>query len=82
MIDGRVDVRAEPVDRFADRELEVFDLVGRGLTTRQIATQLGLGITTVDTYQTRIREKLNLEKSARLRFEASHWVQVREKSAG
>ena len=69
---------AHPIDRLADRELEVFDLVGRGLTTREIAVQLGLGITTVDTYRARIKEKLNLENVARLRVEASRWVQLRE----
>ena len=66
---------AHPLDRLADRELEVFDLIGRGLTIREIAARLNLGVTTVDTYTTRIREKLNLENSARLRFEASRWVQ-------
>jgi DNA-binding NarL/FixJ family response regulator len=75
--DGR-DSSALAVDRLADRELEVFDLVGRGLTTRQIAMQLGLGVTTVDTYQARIKEKLNLENVARLRVEASRWVQLGE----
>lgn len=75
---GSQDPAVEPIDRLADRELEVFDLIGRGLTTREIAAQLGLGITTVDTYKTRIREKLNLENSARLRFAASRWVQLRE----
>jgi DNA-binding NarL/FixJ family response regulator len=69
------DIGALPMDRLADRELEVFDLVGRGLTTRQIAAQLGLGVTTIDTYQARIKEKLNLENVARLRVEASRWVQ-------
>ena len=76
------DVAAEPIDRLTDRELEVFDLIGRGLTTREIAGQLGLGITTVDTYKTRIREKLNLENSAQLRFAASRWVQLREQPTG
>jgi len=78
---GGSDIATEPIHRLADRELEVFDLIGRGLTTRQIATELGLGITTVDTYKTRIREKLNLENSTRLRFEATRWVQRREQSA-
>lgn len=77
MISGR-DSSARPIDRLADRELEVFDLVGRGLTTREIATQLGLGITTVETYRARIKEKLNLENVARLRVEASRWVQLGE----
>ena len=74
MINGR-DSGARSIDRLADRELEVFDLVGRGLTTREIAAQLGLGITTVDTYRARIKEKLNLENVARLRIEASRWLQ-------
>ena len=43
------DVSAQPIDRLADRELEVFELIGRGLTTREIGARLGLGITTVDT---------------------------------
>ena len=66
------------IDRLANRELEVFELIGRGLTTREIGEQLGLGIATVDTYRTRIKEKLNLENSSRLRLEATRWVQQRE----
>jgi len=81
-ITGGGDIAIEPIQRLADRELEVFDLIGHGLTTREIASQLNLGVTTVDTYKTRIREKLNLENSARLRFEATRWVQLREQSAG
>jgi DNA-binding NarL/FixJ family response regulator len=80
-ITGGRDIAIEPIQRLADRELEVFDLIGRGLTTREIASQLNLGVTTVDTYKTRIREKLDLENSARLRFEAARWVQLREQSA-
>jgi DNA-binding NarL/FixJ family response regulator len=77
MMSGRA-TSAQPIDRLADRELEVFELIGRGLTTREIGAQLGLGITTVDTYRTRIKEKLNLENAARLRFEAGRWVQQHE----
>ena len=69
---------AQPIDRLADRELEVFELIGRGLTTREIGAQLHLGITTVDTYRTRIKAKLHLENAARLRLEASRWVQQHE----
>ena len=77
MMNGRA-AFAQPVDRLADRELEVFELIGRGLTTREISAQLGLGATTVDTYRSRIKEKLNLENAARLRFEAGRWVQKHE----
>jgi DNA-binding NarL/FixJ family response regulator len=65
----------EPTARLADRELEVFRLIGRGLTTREIGEKLGLGTATVDTYRARIKEKLKLENMARLRLEASRWVQ-------
>jgi DNA-binding NarL/FixJ family response regulator len=75
MINGRGNGTL-PIDGLADRELEVFDLIGRGLTTREIAVQLGLGVTTVDTYRARIKEKLNLQNAARLRVEASNWVQL------
>jgi DNA-binding NarL/FixJ family response regulator len=66
---------SEPTARLADRELEVFRLIGRGLTTREIGEKLGLGTATVDTYRSRIKEKLKLENMARLRLEASRWVQ-------
>jgi DNA-binding NarL/FixJ family response regulator len=69
---------SDPIDRLADRELEVFELIGRGLTTREIGEQLHLGLTTVDTYKARIKEKLKLENVARLRSEASRWVQQHE----
>ena len=72
------DTAAQPIDRLTDRELEVFQLIGRGLTTREIGARLGLGLTTIDTYRTRIKEKLNLDNAARLRFEASRWVQQQE----
>ena len=68
----------EPIERLADRELEVFELIGRGLTTREIGEQLRLGVTTVDTYKARIKEKLQLENVARLRLEASRWVHKQE----
>jgi len=74
----RGETSAESIDRLTNRELEVFRLIGRGLTTREIGAQLDLGATTVDTYTTRIKEKLNLENSARLRLEASRWVQQHE----
>jgi len=68
----------DPIECLADRELEVFELIGRGLTTREIGEQLHLGLTTVDTYKARIKEKLKLDNVARLRSEASRWVQQRE----
>ena len=68
---------SHPVERLTDRELEVFELIGRGQTTREIGMRLRLGLTTVDTYRARIKEKLNLENGARLHAEASRWLQER-----
>lgn len=68
----------DPVDRLADRELEVFRLIGQGLTTREIGEKLGVSGTTVDTFRARIKEKLKLENVSRLRLEASRWVQESE----
>jgi DNA-binding NarL/FixJ family response regulator len=67
-----------PIERLSDRELEVFDLLGRGRTTREIGARLRVGTTTVDTYRARIKDKLRLENGARLFSEASRWVQSRE----
>ena len=71
-------ISKDPIQRLADRELEVFELIGRGLTTREIGQQLHLGTTTVDTYKARIKEKLKLGNISRLRSEASRWVQQQE----
>ncbi len=63
------------MELLADRELEVFQLVGKGFNTREIAEQLHLGETTVDTYRARIKEKLQLRNAAELYSRAAQWVQ-------
>jgi DNA-binding NarL/FixJ family response regulator len=62
-------------DLLADREMEVFELTGQGLSTREIAEQLAIGMKTVDTYRTRIKEKLNLESTSELLKLAIRWNQ-------
>ncbi len=62
-------------DVLADRELQVFEMTGRGLTTREIAEQLRIDMKTVDTYRTRIKEKLNLESTSELLKVAIRWNQ-------
>lgn len=66
---------ATGMDLLADRELEVFQLIGRGFNTREIAEQLHLGESTVDTYRTRIKDKLQLRNAAELYSRAAQWVQ-------
>jgi DNA-binding NarL/FixJ family response regulator len=62
------------VESLADRELEVFQLLGKGKNTRQIAEDLGLGESTVETYRARIKDKLQLRSSAELYLRAGQWV--------
>lgn len=73
--------RALGLARLTDRELEVFNLIGRGQTTREISANLGLGAATVETYRARIKEKLQLENGARLQQQALQWVQAVEQRA-
>jgi len=61
----------------ADRELQVFEMTGRGLTTREIAQHLRIDMKTVDTYRTRIKEKLHLESTSELLKLAIRWNQER-----
>jgi DNA-binding NarL/FixJ family response regulator len=68
---------ASEVGRLADRELEVFRLIGEGRTTREISEQLHLGVKTVDTYRERIKQKLDLATAAELQRRAMDWVRER-----
>ena len=62
-----------PMDILADRELQVFELLGAGQSTRQIAAALHINVSTVETYRARIKEKLNLEDSLSLLQYAIRW---------
>jgi DNA-binding NarL/FixJ family response regulator len=70
-------VAASPAELLADRELQVFELTGRGLNTRQIALRLHIGVKTVETYRTRIREKLKLKDPTELLQIAIAWTHHR-----
>ena len=62
-----------PVSALSDRELEVFQLLGRGYSTRQVSEQMNVGFKTVHVYCARIREKLNLANINELVFHAIRW---------
>jgi DNA-binding NarL/FixJ family response regulator len=64
---------ANSVDNLADRELQVFELIGAGQSTRQIAASLHIDVSTVETYRARIKEKLNLDDSLALLQFAIRW---------
>ena len=67
-----------PIERLADRELETFEYLGRGLTTREVAEAMHISPKTVDTYRSRIKEKLALDTTAELSRRAALWVAQQE----
>ena len=69
------------VRSLSDREFEVFELVGRGYTAKEIASQLGLSSKTVDVHRARIRTKLGLATTPDLTHFAVRWVQAQEGGA-
>lgn len=73
-VDGKPEAGTSPIDRLTDRELEVFSLLGRGNGTRQISEQLYLSVKTIETYRSRIKEKLNLTSASELLQHAFQWV--------
>jgi DNA-binding NarL/FixJ family response regulator len=61
------------IEALSDRELEVFQLLGRGCNTRQISEQMKVSFKTVQAYCARIKEKLNLANINELIFHAVRW---------
>lgn len=55
-----------PVETLSDRELTVFEFIGQGLSTRQIAEKLFLSVKTIETYREHIKAKLNIKTSTEL----------------
>ena len=77
LADRSVPGAATPAEMLADRELQVFELLGRGLAVKEIARRLRIATKTVDTYRRRIREKLNLQTSSQLLQHAISWTRRR-----
>ncbi len=66
--------QSSPIDTLADRELEVFQLIGKGYNIPKIAEMLNLGETTVGTYRARIKEKLQVRNAAELYALSARWL--------
>ena len=63
------------INRLSDRELEVFQLIGQGHGTREIAELLHLSIKTVETYREHIKQKLKLKDATELVRHAVRWAE-------
>lgn len=71
---GNSDINDSPVNRLTDRELEVFRLIGEGLTSSEAASKLGISISTIDTYREKIKHKIGARNGVELQREAVLWV--------
>ena len=70
--------KASPIERLSDREFEVFQLIGRGKSTVQIAEELHLSTKTVEAHRARVKEKLDLQTMTELISFASRWVETQD----
>jgi len=63
-----------PEELLSDRELEVFSLIGNGLSTKKIASELNLSVKTIDTHKEHIKRKLVLSDNAEVVQQAVAWL--------
>lgn len=75
---GKTEKPVSPIEQLSDRELEVFEMLGRGKPTRQIAEELNLTIPTIHSFRNRIKEKLQLKNSTEMMLHAMQWVRERQ----
>src|SRR5436190_2837724 len=72
---GQKDIHESPVKGLSDREMEVFQLIGRWKKTKDIAQELHLSIKTIEYYREQIKRKLDLSSASELTHYATSWVQ-------
>jgi DNA-binding NarL/FixJ family response regulator len=75
-VNKRGDAATFSIDTLSDREMEVFQLIGNGYSTRQIAQRLGLSSKTIDSYREHLKLKLNLNSGAELVRYAIQWARA------
>lgn len=66
------------VEALTDREFQVFQMVGNGLTTKQIAEKLNLSVKTIDAFRERMKHKLGLKNASELAQYAIKWAHYQD----
>lgn len=69
-----------PVEKLTDREFEVFQLIGEGKGTREIADKLHLSVKTVEVHRLHIKEKLEIQTAAGLIRFAVRWMETQSRA--
>ena len=72
-VDGRLPAGGSLVEQLSDRELETFQLLGKGYETRQVAEMMNVSMKTVQAHCANIKQKLKLTNAAELLREAVRW---------
>jgi DNA-binding NarL/FixJ family response regulator len=67
---------SSPIEKLSDREFEIFQLIGQGKSTRDIAAQLHLSPKTVDVHRANIKDKLGVDDATGLIRFAVRWVET------
>lgn len=71
----RPEATSSPVEKLTDREFEVFQLIGKGLTTLQMANELHVSTKTVEVHRANIKAKLNIQTAPELLRYAVRWTE-------
>ena len=74
----RSEAQRSPIEGLTDREFEIFQLIGQGRGTRQIAQALHLSVKTVEVHRLHIKEKLKMEDAPSLVRYAVRWVEAQK----
>jgi DNA-binding NarL/FixJ family response regulator len=72
---ARPDMPATPVETLTDREFEVFQLIGKGLSTVQMAQELHVSPKTIEVHRANIKSKLNIKTAPELLRYAVRWIE-------
>jgi DNA-binding NarL/FixJ family response regulator len=75
LVGGETGDDTSPVAMLSDRELEIVNLIGNGMLTREIAAKLHVSVKTVETHRAHIKEKLNLRNATQLVQFCVRWVE-------
>lgn len=76
----RPTTKTSPIEGLTDREFEIFQWLGKGLSTREIADQLHLSVKTVEVHRVNIKAKLKIKTASELIRHAVRWVESQETS--
>jgi DNA-binding NarL/FixJ family response regulator len=78
LFSGRRSESQSPVEKLSDREFEVFQLIGKGLSTKEIADRLHVSVKTIEVHRVNIKQKLSLHTATELIHFAVRWSQSQE----